>query len=262
MSGGRGGRPSGEIREWNGDSIVEVIREAAEPRAKHDAHGWNQRRMGPNRRHEGVEMLSPIGRAHPRQWTIHGMHRITRASRGSRGPPELRPGGDERGPRASGARSKYRHRMPIASGRAANPGTDGEANRDRVMKRPKRPVRNVVPLMQSRFPRHLTAPSGKTKSTKRVRLEQRGYPRTARQSARSCPRTSQQLLITGGKTGRATRVNLRPRTSRCGEGGSLRSTEARSIGRSGSTRRARVRLAGRHRMRPTEAVPADPCRGH
>ena len=105
-------------------------------------------------------MISLICRADPGVWTIHGMRSITRASR-------FRSGG-----RGSGARERLSPdrstdtRMPIASSRAANPGTDAEANRDRVMKRPKRPVRNVVPLMQSRSPRHLTAPSGKANSSR------------------------------------------------------------------------------------------------
>ncbi len=37
--------------------------------------------------------------------------------------------------------------MPVTSRQATHPGTDTEANRDRVTKRPKRPVQNGVPLM-------------------------------------------------------------------------------------------------------------------
>ena len=52
--------------------------------------------------------------------------------------------------------------MPVTSSRATNPGTDTKVRRGQEKKRPKRPVRKLVPLMRSRFPRPLTAPSGKT----------------------------------------------------------------------------------------------------
>ena len=165
--------------------------------------------------------------------------------------------------------------MPIASRRAPNPGTDAEVNRDRVTKRPKRPVQNEVPLMRSRFTRPLTAPSGKTKSSRsgdrpttwlstNVQAGQRPFPRLLNTCGPTVDNPGPRRAVTGTRMSvprPGPGLNRRPRTSRCAAGGSSRSTATPSSDPSGPTRRFQARSADPYPTRPTGAAHAGQFRG-
>ena len=155
---GRRGRPARQLVERDGDGVLEIVGEAAQPRAQDDPDLGHERRSRANGCLERVEARGLV-RGVDGQRRVDHVRTVTEC-----GPPELRPGVDGRGPATSagptrvptpGCRSRPAEPPGDGAGTPSRPGTEapeatgpGSKNLD------------VISVLRS-----LAAPSGKTKIT-------------------------------------------------------------------------------------------------